>query len=215
LKFIVCISMDFSKISDNQLLELLKATMAEAIKRGGAIKNACEQEVISSQEKARIEFEVIEKARIAKEIAEKERIRKEAEEKLQKEEKKKEANKVFDTWAVKAAANTAIREMGYQGDFEINIWSRGADRRVYIQDKRRSTWKYCLYLTGNSYHPPNDLEGEGCDCFFDDHQKSLAALLTEISKSWKGDATIAGSTGEVPPDKKYLARYRKAIKNEA
>lgn len=205
--------MDFSILSDDQLLDLLKATMAEAIKRGGDIASAAKGEVLSAQEKAAIEFKVAEKIRIEREEKERKRVAKEAEARMREEELKNQAEKVETDWEVKSAAVAAIRQWGYDGEFEINIWSRGADRRVYFQKdaRRRVSWKWCLYLGGNAYHPPGDFEGEGADCWFDDKQDELKALLKEIASSWKGDVSIPCKVGDVAPAPQTLAKYLKAI----
>lgn len=50
--------MDFSLLSDDQLLQLLKLAMAEALNRGGAVRIAAEQEVVSAGERAEIERKV-------------------------------------------------------------------------------------------------------------------------------------------------------------
>jgi hypothetical protein len=204
--------MDFSILSDDQLLQLLKGAMAEAIKRGGAVRAAAEGEVLSSQERAAIEFAVAEKLRIEKEEAERKRVAKEAEARLRQEDIKKEVEKTESTWSIKAAAIAAIRRWGYEGKFELAIWSRGSDRRVYFQDaKNRETWKWCLYLTGNQWHPPGDFEGEGVECWFDDKKDELASLLKAVSESWKSDTSIPSNAGNVEPAEKHLKKYLKAI----
>lgn len=206
--------MDFSGVSDDQLLQLLKLAMAEALKRGGAVRVAAEQEVISAQERAEIERKVAAKLLLEKEERERQRIKQEAEAQFRAEENKKQAAATETTWACKAAVARVIKEWGYEGRFELNIWSSGADRRVYFQNSRRSSWKFCLYLTGNRYHPPMDFEGEDADCWFDDKQKELKALLFLISKHWKGDLKMSNDVGEVEPASHKLQQYREVLKLE-
>lgn len=205
--------MDFSILSDDQLLDLLKAAMAEALKRGGDIASAAKGEVLSAQERAAIEFQVAEKIRTEREEKERKRLAKEAESRMREEELKKQVEKTETYWEIKSAAVEAIRQWGYDGEFEINIWSRGADRRVYFQkdNGKRTSWKWCLYLVGNAYHPPGDFEGEGEDCWFDDKQDELKALLKTIASSWKEDVSIPCKAGDVVPASKTLAKYLKAI----
>ncbi|PHJ64954.1 hypothetical protein VF04_03985 [Nostoc linckia z7] len=205
-------NMDFSILTDDQLLQLLKGAMAEAIKRGGAVRAAAQGEVLSSQERAAIEFAVAEKLRIEKQEEERKRIAKEAEAQLRQQDIEKQVEKTENQWSIKSAAVAAIRQWGYEGDFDINIWSRGADRRIYFQDAgRRWTWKWCLYVTGNQYHAPGELEGEGNRCWFDDKQDQLKAFLEAIAESWKGDISIPCRTGNVEPSPRHLAMYLKAI----
>lgn len=206
--------MDFTLVSDDQLWQLLKLAMAEALKRGGAVRVAAQQEVLDAQEKAQIEREVAEKLRLEKEERERRRIREEAEAKFRAEENKKQAQATETTWACKAAIARVIKEWGYEGKFELNIWSSGADRRVYFQLDRKGTWKFCLYLTGNRYHPPMDFEGEGADCWFDDKQKELKALLALIAKHWKNELKMTSDVGEVEPASLKLQQYREVLKLE-
>lgn len=131
--------MDFTGISDDQLLQLLKLAMAEAINRGSAVRVAAEQEVVSAQEKAEIERKVAARLLLEKEELERKRIQKEAEPKFRAEENKKQAAATETIWACKAAIARAIKEWGYEGKFELNIWSSGADRRVYFQLDRKGT----------------------------------------------------------------------------
>lgn len=206
--------MDFSILSDDQLLDLLKAAMAEALKRGGDIASAAKGEVLSAQERAAIEFQVAEKLRVEREEKERKRVAQEAESRMRYEELKKQSEKKIETtWEIKSAAIEAIRQWGYDGEFEINIWSRGADRRVYFQkdNAKRTSWKWCLYLGGNNYHPPGDFEGEGADCWFDDKQDELKALLKAIASSWKSDVSIPCKVGDVAPAPKILNKYLQAI----
>lgn len=205
--------MDFTSISDDQLLQLLKLAMAEALNRGGAVRVAAEAEVVSIQEKAEIERKVAARLLLEKEQKERKRIQEEAEAKFRAEENKKQAQATETTWACKAAIAQAIKEWGYEGSFELNIWSRGVDRRVYFQcDERESKWKYCLYLTGNAYNPPMYFEREGDTSWFIDKHKDLKALLTLISKHWKGDLKMSHQVGGVVPNQKRLNQYREVLK---
>lgn len=206
--------MDFTLVSDDQLLQLLKLAMAEALERGGAVRVAAQQEAIDAQEKAQIEREVAEKLRLEREERERRRIREEAEAKFRAEENKKQAAAIETTWACKAAIAQVIKEWGYKGKFELNIWSRGADRRVYFQLDRKGTWKFTLYLTGNSSHPPMDFEGEGADCWFDDKQNQLKALLVLIAKHWENDLKMSSDVGNVEPASHKLQQYREVLKLE-
>lgn len=204
--------MDFSALSDDQLLQLLKLAMAEALERGGAVRIAAEAEVVSAQERAEIERKVAARLLLEKEELERKRIKEEAEAKFRAEENKKKAQATETTWACKAAIARAIKEWGYAGKFELNIWSNGADRRVYFQLDRRGTWKFCLYLTGNAYHPPMDFEGQGADCWFDDKQTQLKALLALIAQHWKSDLKMTSEVGEVEPALTKLQQYREVLK---
>ena len=206
--------MDFSSLTDDQLLQLLKGAIAEAISRGGAMKAAAEGEVLSAKERAQIEFQVAENLRLQREEEERQRVAKEAEARLREAELAKKAETVESTWAVKAAAVEAIRRWGYKGTFHLTIWQREEDRRVYFQETKyggKRDWKWTLYLTGNRYHPPGDFEGAGPGSWFDDKVESLERFLYEVTKSWKTTVDIPDTTGKVQPAPSHLKRYLKAI----
>lgn len=201
---------DFSGLSDDQLLQLIQSAFKEAIARGASVRAAAEAEVVSAQEKAAIEFKVAERFRLEKEEKERERIAKEAEERLKKQEQEKNAKTVASNWAVKAAAIAAIRQWGYEDKFSLAIWSRGADRRVYFKSSN-ADWEWCLYLTGNQYNPPGNLAGHGKKCWFDDKQDELKRFLEAVSTSWTGDASIPCDVGNIEPNPKSLKKYLQAI----
>lgn len=203
--------MDFSALSDDQLLQLLKLAMQEALNRGGAVKAAAEASVISTQEKAEIERKVAIEMLHKKAESERLRIEKEAKAKFEAESIKTKVQATEQKWSCKSAIASVIKEWGYKGKFELNIWRSGANRRVYFQLDRRGTWKFCLYLTGNLYHPPMDFEGEGADCWFDDKQNQLKELLKLIAQHWKGDLKMSNDVGDVAPNEKKLTQYREIL----
>ncbi len=203
--------MDFSALSDDQLLQLLKLAMQEALLRGGAVKAAAFSEVISTQERAEIERKVAQEMLRKKAEEERLRIEKEAKAKFEAEALKAKAEATETTWSCKSALACVIREWGYDGKFELNIWSSGADRRVYFQLDRRGTWKFCLYLTGNSYHPPMDFEGEGADCWFDDKQAQLKQLMRLVSEHWESGFKMSNDVGDIAPNEKKLNQYRQIL----
>lgn len=125
-------------------------------------------------------------------------------------------------WSYKYAAVEAFRIWGFEEEFNLAIWSSGRDRRVYLQSsdysygRRSSTgWKFCCYVTGNEFHPPGSLEGEGRDCWLDDKQELLAKLLIAISTDWKGDIKISSShRNGLKARQKILAKYLEIIKGD-
>lgn len=206
--------MDFSILTDDQLLLLLKGAMQEAINRGGAVKLAAENEVISAQERAAIEFRVVEKLRLEEAEKQRKKIEQEAEAKFREEQQKQTVEKIASTWEIKAAAITAIREWGYDDSFYLSIWSRNADRRIYFQNEKgvHPKWSWCYYITGNNNNPPGFLEGKGIDCWFDDKREALCLFFKEIARDWKGDISIPDDVGDVEASQKHLQRYLAAIR---
>jgi len=206
--------MDFSKITDDQLLQLLQSAMAEAISRGEAMAYAAQVDVLSQKEKAQIRIKEMERLQEEKNKSEVDRIKKAAKAEFEKSQSQAETGETKGLWQSKMAAIEAIREWGYNGEFQINIWANGNDRRVYFQDKRKPNWKYCLYVTGNKYNPPGKFTLEGERCFFDeeDRVERLKAFLLFFATQWdvvqlSSSDGVAGLT----PDEKILKKYRKAL----
>lgn len=206
--------MDFSKLTDEQLFQLIQGAMASAISRGEAIAYAAQAEVLSQQEKAKIRLEEIQRLQGEKARIEVEQIKKKAREEFRNNQSQEAVNETKRLWELKMAAIEAIREWGYNGEFEINVWENGSERRVYFQDKAKSTWKYCLYVTGNVYNAPGKFTEEGSRCFFDEEDRAsrLKTFLEVFSRRWK---TIRLSsydrTEGIIPDEKELQQYRDAL----
>jgi hypothetical protein len=205
---------DFSGLSDEQLLQLLTEAMAEAMNRGEVVRLAAQDAVLSTEEKLQIQQRVAAQYAERKLQEERQRVEREAEEKHKAKELKQQAEKTETLWSARAAIVAAIRQWGYDGDFEINIWSSGADRRVYFQKTVSSgrrgftaEWKFCLYVTGNNYQAPGAFIGEGANCWFDDKQELLQAFLLEVANAWKGDMKMSSDTGTAEPSEKWLKKY--------
>jgi hypothetical protein len=206
--------MDFSKVTDDQLLQLLQSAMAEAISRGEAMAYAAQVDVLSQKEKAQIRIKEMDRLQKEKNKAEVERIKKAVKAEFERSQSQAEAGKTKGLWQSKMAVIEAIREWGYNGDFEINVWVDGNDRRVYFQDQRRSMWKYCLYVTGNRYNPQGKFTQEGVQCFFNegDRVERLKAFLQFFATQWETVRLSSSDRAEgIIPDEKILKKYRKAL----
>jgi hypothetical protein len=172
--------LDFSSVTDDQLVELIRAALVEAVRRGGAVEAAVRQAGLDEAEKARIAQAAAEREsrrireeeerRIAAEAAE--RVRREAARKQETgaEEAKRKHNESIRLVAVRA------RELfgSDASEFMVQVWEKPGDRRVYIGHGYESNWLE-YYRDGTSRYAPGTLmvvKPSTCPIF-----KDLAAHL--------------------------------------
>lgn len=151
--------LDFSSLTDDQLIGLIQQAAAEAVQRGEAVAASARHAGLSEAEKARAENAAYETeiARIrARETEEaairgRERARREVE-----ATKVADAvNKEHERWQKRAELAAPFLELLGEG-WQLTIWERGGDKRVYLD--KSNHYKITYYITGNSYHPPGELE---------------------------------------------------------
>lgn len=218
--------MDFSGLDNNQLLELLKAAMAEATNRGLAMQRAAADTVTDAEHVARIKAEATQRA-LAE--AEERRLRNleeaadlQAKAAVAKQEQQAKAQKIAESWAKQKAIAVALDMWGVKEDWQINLWNKGADERVYVDGggDRTYVWKITFFVTGNDYEPPNTINAESASKI--DPESPLASkegreifkrFLLQIKKYWNGlkvtNTDIAKFDGE--PNPRHLAAYLKAL----
>jgi len=223
-------NLDFSVLSDDQLLQLIQAAMNEAIARGTTVAYAAQSEFIDAKERARIEAEAIAKAQVEAAKRERERVVAEAEAKAKKQAEAKVeqqyATEQQRIWGKQKALHLALKEWGVTEDHAINVWSRGGDKRVYFQqDTARHGWKFCYYITGNNYHAPGELEYEYLGAASDERIKNISKsenqsdfkalerFLEEVGKKWNSLKSSSDSAlvAKVAPFEKHLEDYREAL----
>lgn len=220
--------MDFSGLDNEQLLLLLKAAMAEAAERGLAMQRAASEAVMDAQELARIKAEATEKAQVRAAELERQRIveqaQRQAEASINQQRVQTEAEKIAAGWSKRKAIAVALQRWGMTEDWQINLWSRGADARVYVEGGGSATaygWKMCLYITGNAYNPPGALDIDKRDLAAistealktKDGQQQFKGFLLAINERWNG---LKLSNGDVKafdgdPNPKHLAAYLTAL----
>jgi hypothetical protein len=218
--------MDFSSLDNEQLLTLLKAAMAAASERGLAMQKAATDAVLDAQEIARIKAEALQKeqqrAAEQKRQQVEEQARQEAKAKVAQTEIKTEAQKVKASWESRKAIGVALEKWGVTEDWQINVWSRGADVRVYVDGggERVYDWKMCLYITGNSYHPPGEMTIEGTNHISTDspladkaNRQLFKQFLEAVNDRWRSlkvtNTEVAGFSGE--SNQQHLSAYLKAL----
>jgi hypothetical protein len=179
-------SLDFTPLSDDQLIELLRAGFQEASQRGVAVAAAVQSAMLSEAEKveiahdaARIEAERLrqdEARRIAAEAAEKVRQQAEA------QKSQSEAAEQERLWALKNALSVRITDILDLQGVEVNLWIKEGEKRVYINvpNSRDSLVDY--YHTGNSRKAPGTLEIARPH---NKHRDEIRAFCEQIISGWK------------------------------
>lgn len=225
--------MDFSELTDDQLLQLVKAAMQEAIRRGSAVYRAATDSVIDAKEKARIEADAYFRAKESLAQQERDRIAqaaaKKAEQEVKAQKQQEYANDQARIWGKQKAMHQALFEWGIEEPHTINVWSRGGDKRVYFESgkgPRYYEWKICLYLTGNAYHPPGELSVETergktelitkvANCTTHEH-KQLKEFLSLVANNWNtiNSNSTPAMADSIVPFEQHLEKYRKALNLE-
>lgn len=193
--------MDFSQLTSDQLVELIRAACAECAQRGVATAAAANAAMMDEAEKARIahhaaaaeadKLKAAEAAKIAKEAAE--TVRRQADSTAAKEEAKKQQ----ELWAKKTAVARKAKELFGDG-MNLNVWMRDSDKekRVYVQEgmRRKQTTHACYYATGNARNKPGSIELE---TRHSEKKAEIAAFCADLAKRWNTlkidcDAALAG-----------------------
>jgi hypothetical protein len=180
--------LDFSTLNDEQLVELIRESCAEAGRRGAAVAAAAKQTIFEEVERARVTRQAREAAeetlrqnqvrQAAREEAQ--RIQREAEtaERLRVEERER------TQWAKKkgvAQALDALYDLT-NGDTIVAWIGSTNERRIFFQSKPFGGITYAtLYVTGNRKNPPGSFE-------FPDKtlegREELAEILRAIAEEW-------------------------------
>lgn len=185
--------MDFSTLSDEQLIELIKGALAETIKRGQTVVDAAREVMLDEKREAEIRFKAqeIAKEKILRQEAE--RIAKEEEAKILAKQRQSEEQKAIDAqkknWAAKKSQAERMLSF-FDGNIWINVWKSGNEKRVYINDGepfgKRTKEVACYYATGNAKRAPNTFTGD--DNYWNklspEQREEFKALVIEISNYW-------------------------------
>jgi hypothetical protein len=204
--------MDFSALNNEQLLELIRAAMAETVSRG--MKQIAEQ--IYEDAKADAQAQVESEIRAAKAAAEAEaaQAKRVVEQKLKQQKTALQQNSGL--WASKASVLKALKAYSaFKEDEELflNIWQRDGDGevRVYLKGpevgRRSHEWEIVFYYTGNKYHPP--LSVEGVD---DELIPALTEFFKVLCSTWTPGLDVKYSAVKgIEPHPEKLNKYRKAL----
>lgn len=205
--------LDFTGLTDDQLVGLIRAACEEAVTRGAAVEMAARAEFLSAAERVQV-------ARAAAE-RETERLRREETERVAAAAASRSAVDVVaererQLWAQRKGIAQALDAAGWNvvGD-QLVVWlSDRNEKRVFLQQNKYdgTTW-VTLYVTGNAKHAPGS-------CLFDSKvfkgepelKREVGAVLRAVAAawnaikidlpqaiSWKGDAVpLAGYTPPPP-----------------
>lgn len=181
--------LDFSELSDDQLVGLIRAACAEAVRRGTAVESAARDAYLSEAERAQVARVAAEETAERLRRQEAERIAKEIADRAAREVQQKAIESAADKerrlWAAKKGVAEALVAAGWdvKGD-QLVVWlSASKEKRVFLQKAGYGSGTYAtLYVTGNAKKAPDhcDLD-RGMD-------KSLRAeipkILRAVAQGW-------------------------------
>lgn len=191
--------MDFTQLTDEQLLTLLQEAMRESLARGSAVADAARQVLLSEKEAAEVASAASERTRERLRMEELHRVAKAAETKTRAEAETKlrqaEKDKIAKQWiAQKAQAQLIVDALGdaYPEGTTVNIWN-GTDKRVYLDcdaGRRSSHLRAILYVDGNNRNAPGSFTLETIRTLPTGKTRvevadQLKGVLTTIGKYWK------------------------------
>jgi multidrug efflux pump subunit AcrA (membrane-fusion protein) len=187
--------LDFSLLTDDQLIDLIRTACMEAARRGTATQLAAEAAMLDEAEKARIaraaaeraqaELAREEAARIAREAADKVRAQADAAKRREEEEQ------IAKNWEYKdhiGAQLSAILKP--KGSYQLKVWLRGADKRIYIGGGYKDNIVE-YYHTGNKYEKPRTIHITSFNLHLSkadlsEAKAQLLPVLESICTQWAG-----------------------------
>ena len=193
---------DFSALSDDQLVHLIRSACQEAATRGDACAAAAKDAILDEAEKARIAREASE-ATAAKLRAEEEaRVRAEAEAKVRAQAALKttddETKKQERRWALRKGMAQAVERVisdlckfgvtSKSNRMLVELWQKGADRRIFLGygfDKGVVAY-YVTGGGGSRPKPPKFLENVRGDADVKKHHTKIVELCEAIAKLYPG-----------------------------
>lgn len=212
--------LDFSGLTDDQLVSLIRAALQEAAHRTLACKVAAEAVVFDEAAKARIaqEAAVREVERLKREEAE--RIAREAAEKLRLEkeaaEKAAQQKKIDSIWQGKDEMCRRVHELLHSHtDYLVTVWNK-KDKRVYI---RTSTAKFGnnsveYFHEGNANTRPGHLTLKG---EHEPHRAEILQFCQDLCKRWNAVEHLCEASPEASEETchhpKCVAKRKEATVN--
>jgi hypothetical protein len=165
--------LDFSALTDDQLVELIKLSVAEAQQRNDATFRAAQSIGLDAAERQRIRQAAIE-AEAVQALAQ-ERAR-------EREQAAQEAKRLSEVerWQKRGELARPFVEALGKG-WHLNVWE-GSDKRVYVEqgEGRNSRAKLCYYVTGNGKNPPGTIETEGVMSYLKLDREELEELKVRL-----------------------------------
>jgi hypothetical protein len=174
---------DFSKLSDDQLLQLMKAVLAECINRGVAIATAAN----------RIGSDAVE-------------------EMLNKVESSQQNTSIETERSAVITAILKTRYLPtYYIPFGVNIWEKNGDKRAYIQESfNNDGWKITYYHTGNRWNRRGSITSENID--ISDCKPQLIQFCNAICDRFEsGFKAYSNDAEKYPPNPDSLNAYQQLL----
>lgn len=180
---------DFSELSDDQLVGLIRAACAEAVCRGAGVASAARDAYVTEVDRARVVREATSQ--------EAERLRKLEEERIaadaaaavrlaaEREKAATAAEREATLWARRRGIALALQASSYDptGD-QVVVWRSGShEKRVFLQERAYGGRTYAtLYVTGNAKHAPDSVQ---FTAGLTARQKTdVAAILRAVAAEW-------------------------------
>lgn len=161
--------LDFSQLTDDQLVTLIRAALQECVARNPAVQAAAQSACLDETEKARIAAAAAQAEAAKLRAQERERIAKEAAEKVRREaprgpsETERKAANAARLWELKRAGAAecvrVLRKFDHE-HFHVCVWNREGEKRVYIRKvgARFGQNMVEFFCTGSSTKKPGSLK---------------------------------------------------------
>lgn len=186
--------LDFSVLTDDQLIELIRAALEEAVRRGDVTRAAAQSVMLDEAERARIAGEAAraeaerirrdEERRIAEEAAE--RVRQDLLARQRAEAKAKQDR----LWTLKSYLGRMVTST-LGSKWALTVWERDGERRVYLD--KLTYGKVSYFHTGNHRNKPGNLVLEGVDGKYREELRVICQEAARLFSSAKFDCDQAAS----------------------
>lgn len=189
--------MNYSNLSNEQLLDLLKELMSESIKRN--ITTAAREVLLTEKEKLDIKEGAERRARERAKEDEASRIEREAYQaemdRINSTKAKELQEKLNRTWALKKEHGMLVKNtipVTASIVYYVNVWkSNTGEKRVYINDGepfgKRTKQVACYYVTGNTKNRPGSVEFGWPKQYFNNDENAMNIFketLKTIGAKW-------------------------------
>lgn len=208
-------TLDLSVLTDDQLVELVRVTCAEAASRNGAVGAAIRDAMLSEAERRIIADQAAERELQRLREQEAQRVAEQAAARIRAQQLNKAEAEQARTWEQKRTHARRIGELLANAQvWSLTVWQARdsrTEKRVYLDlgvpdpkvpERYFPTEKITLWVTGNSRHAPGSLTvervGKGdLKTVVPSDRGPLQSLLAEIAQAWNSvrlSSDLASST---------------------
>lgn len=181
--------LDFSGLTDDQLIQLIRAACQDAVRRGAACAKAAHGVYLDAMEQSRIAHEAAMREAERLRQAETDRIARETAERIRRDAERKKVDDVASAeavlWARRKGIAIALDAVGYdvKGD-QLVVWLSGTkEKRIFLQQRGFGGATYAtMFVTGNGRHAPDSFEfSRGMSPSL---KEALKPVLRAVAKEW-------------------------------